>query len=617
MLACKETAVIHFFALGLAAIIGWRFQTTRKIPSAKIWLAALVAFIVTAVLLFTWGGQNWTALADLFRAIPNFAARAGGQGHEKPFWYYAHLFGGDWSGAAILVVVALGFFRIIHSPTSTARFILSIYALLICGIYSVIPYKTPWLALNFWLPLALLAGMAVEWLWLTFPKFSRRLMIFTSIMVIGILMAHDTRQWVFQMPADEKNPYAYAHTSEDLLRLPGRLEELARQNNLPNPHIAVVAADAWPLPWYLRKFSQVGFWQPGQDTGDANFFITTTDVSDKLAEQLKDFRPEFFGGPSGSPADSLGAAITGKTAMSETVIHTFNHSAMATQFQVRIANEDKIYAAQAAQAAFAVTDKLESCLSRFRANSEIAQIAQLQSGEKLRLSEPVFTCLEISKKMELATLGAFSVTAAVLKTQAIRPQWTLLKDEFSIRCDAGKLEFDLGAIGKGFALDRMAEELREWDCPVFLLVAGGSSIVAGDSPPETLGWSCGLGDNNSPERYWLKNCSLSGSGLAVKGSHIFDPRTGRTAQRQSRAWALADTGAESDALSTAAMVLPETEIADVVASNPNWLIFLSGDREQISFGTRPLPLRCEDTKIARMAEELTRFERKTQTVLIE
>jgi len=109
------------------------------------------------------------------------------------------------------------------------------------------------------------------------------------------LVAQDTRQRVFLNPVDEKNPYAYAHTSEDLLRLPGRLQELAQQNKIPNPRIAVVAADAWPLPWYLRKWSQVGFWQPGQETGPADFFITTADVTDTLTERLKDFRPEFFG----------------------------------------------------------------------------------------------------------------------------------------------------------------------------------------------------------------------------------------------------------------------------------------------------------------------------------
>ena len=270
-------------------------------------------------------------------------------------------------------------------------------------------------------------------------------------------------------------------------------------------------------------------------------------------------------------------------------INVFNHTAMATQFQVRIAGEERTYAAQAAQAAFALTDQLESCLSRYRANSDISQITQLAPGETLRLSEPVFACLEIARTMELATSGAFSVTAAAWKTRGATPLWSLLKDRCSIRCDAGKLEFDLGAIGKGFALDRLAELLREWDCPAFLLVAGGSSILAGEAPPGTPGWSCGLGENNSPERYWLKRCSLSGSGLAVKGRHILDPRTGGPAQRQDRAWALTPAAAESDALSTAAMVMSETEIAGVVAGRPDWLVFLQEAGKIRSFGTRILP----------------------------
>ena len=57
----------------------------------------------------------------------------------------------------------------------------------------------------------------------------------------------------------------------------------------------MVAKDAWPLPWYLRKLANVGYWQPGQTTGAADFFITPADVDGQLAEQLKAFRPEFFG----------------------------------------------------------------------------------------------------------------------------------------------------------------------------------------------------------------------------------------------------------------------------------------------------------------------------------
>ena len=253
-------------------------------------------------------------------------------------------------------------------------------------------------------------------------------------------------------------------------------------------------------------------------------------------------------------------------------IHVFHHTAMAAQFQVRLAGEEKTYAAQAAQAAFALTDELESKLSRFRANSEIAAIAQLAVGETLRLTESVFACLALAKKMEDATRGAFSITAAVLKTQAAKPAWAL--EDFTIRCVGGKLEFDLGAIGKGFALDRMAELLREWSCEKFLLVAGGSSILAGDAPAGTPGWSCGLGDDNSPQRFFLKHGSLSGSGLAVQGRHILDPRTGQSAQRQTRAWALTESAAESDALSTACMVLDEPGIAEMLALKKTWRIIL-------------------------------------------
>ncbi|HTB82493.1 MAG TPA: FAD:protein FMN transferase [Candidatus Sulfotelmatobacter sp.] len=269
-------------------------------------------------------------------------------------------------------------------------------------------------------------------------------------------------------------------------------------------------------------------------------------------------------------------------------IHVFKHHAMATHFEVRIAGGDKTYAAQAAQAAFAVTDELESKLSRFRANSEISHLAQLGVGETMRVSTPVFACLQLAKQMETATRGAFSICAAPGRAQKDFPKWLL--DNFSIRCESGKLEFDLGAIGKGFALDRMADNLREWSCPAFMLVAGGSSILAGDAPENTAGWSCGLGDDGSPQRFYLKNISLSGSGLSVKGAHIFDPRTGGAARRKNRAWALADRAAESDALSTACMVLDETEILQILAAEKTWLVFLEEENKNARpLGSRALP----------------------------
>jgi hypothetical protein len=70
---------------------------------------------------------------------------------------------------------------------------------------------------------------------------------------------------------------------------------MARRNGIATPRIAVIASDPWPMPWYLRHFNQVGFWQPGQKVADADFFITSTDAAKEYANQLREFRPEFFG----------------------------------------------------------------------------------------------------------------------------------------------------------------------------------------------------------------------------------------------------------------------------------------------------------------------------------
>jgi hypothetical protein len=113
--------------------------------------------------------------------------------------------------------------------------------------------------------------------------------------VAAALIAHDTRQRVFAHPADETNPYAYAQTSQDFLGLPAEIEELAHQDAIASPRIAVIASDPWPLPWYLRHFSEVGFWQPGQQAGPADFYITSSEAADQYGDQLQNFRPEFFG----------------------------------------------------------------------------------------------------------------------------------------------------------------------------------------------------------------------------------------------------------------------------------------------------------------------------------
>lgn len=295
LLACKETALIHFFALGVAAAAVWLVKLRERLPSLKIAVVALGVFVATGILLFTWFGRNWAALADLGRAVPHLAARAAGQGHEKPFGYYLGLFVPMFT---VFLPVVVGIYAAVCEARTGVRktgLWLAVYALVVFLIYSAIPYKTPWLALNLWLPLALLCGLGIEYLWLRFNGAIGRCIAILILAVILTVAGQQTKALAFDQPANEKNPLAYAHTVEDILRLPPRLEHLAKEENLSQPLIAVVAADPWPLPWYLRKFSRAGFWQPGQNPGAADFYITSSATAEKLGDKLKDRRPEFFG----------------------------------------------------------------------------------------------------------------------------------------------------------------------------------------------------------------------------------------------------------------------------------------------------------------------------------
>lgn len=304
MLACKETAFLHFLALAAAGLCFWLWNLRGKIPDSQGWLrvaaAAGASFLLLTVVFYSWFGSNWSALLALLHAGPSLFARAAGEGHQKPFWYFAQLLAGGWSGGAILALACIGFVVAFRRREHSPQGFLAFYALFLAAIYSLIPYKTPWLALNLWLPIALFVGLAMESIWGIPARQNALRAAIRACCILAVtggaaLIGHDTYQRVFANPAGENNPYAYAHTSEDLLGLPAEIEELARQDSIASPRIAVIAADPWPLPWYLRRFPQVGFWQPGQQAAKADFYITSSEAAEHYGDQLKSLHPDFFG----------------------------------------------------------------------------------------------------------------------------------------------------------------------------------------------------------------------------------------------------------------------------------------------------------------------------------
>ena len=273
--------------------------------------------------------------------------------------------------------------------------------------------------------------------------------------------------------------------------------------------------------------------------------------------------------------------------MSKRAIHCHRHECMATYWEVRLAHPDATYARQAARAAFAVADRLDGLLSRFREDSEVSQIRSLAPGEVLRISADTFHCLRLAAEMQTLTGGAFdpglgaqmdiqragaaATNAAAAAAFPVRGHLLMDPENFTVGVQNGPVALDLGAIGKGFALDRMAEELETWDVPRALLVAGGSSILALDGPEDAAGWEVSIAPSKTLR---LHRCAVGASGTAVKGAHILDPRTGHPVPGPYRAWALHPCAAVADALSTAWMLLGPDEIGQACRALPGTRAFI-------------------------------------------
>lgn len=272
----------------------------------------------------------------------------------------------------------------------------------------------------------------------------------------------------------------------------------------------------------------------------------------------------------------------------------FCHEAMATTYEVIMVHDDDRYARQAAAAAFDEVDRLEGELSRFIENSDITRINNLPANKPLRLGLDAFECLQLSSRIYAETKGAFDITIGSLlscwrnedgtpRTPSreelnLARQHTgtdlLLLDEseHTVQLSASPVQVDLGGVGKGYAVDRAAELLREWSIDIALISGGYSSVLALDAPADTKGWPLTLSNpDNRKEilaRPSLRGRAISGSGLQ-KGRHIIDPRTAQPVKGKLAAWASAPDAATADALSTAFMVMSPDEIRQYCSRHPD------------------------------------------------
>ncbi len=274
---------------------------------------------------------------------------------------------------------------------------------------------------------------------------------------------------------------------------------------------------------------------------------------------------------------------------------TFEHEAMATRFVVTIAGCEPPYAAQAAAAAFRDLDRLESELSRFVESSDVARANRLAENESTLIGPDLLDCLTLASGISTLTQHAFDVaylsdSGATRGTRAPSPRYALDATAHRLISLCPRLHLDLGAIGKGYALDRLAALLREWDVSSALLESGGSTVLALAAPPEGTGWPIRLGTGEHARTFSLVEMAAGASGIGVQGAHLIDPRSSRPASRRDRVWSFAPSAAAADALSTAFFVFSDDEIAAFCARESDIGAALEGECTPVRcLGATPPP----------------------------
>jgi len=320
--ATKETCIIAFGAIIGALILVWVSQSKRKdkrtspdFPGIKHLLLFLGTVILVSFLLYSSFFQNLRGILDSILAFGAYFSRAGEASiHSHPWYYYLKMLafskygtGPVWSEFLILALGFLGGIAAFCAKSKAGfnflfiRFI-SFYTLLTVVIFSLIPYKTPWNLLPFYIGFIVLAGHGAVFIIRAYKNLYFRGAI-VLVLALGVLhLGVQSYQANFKFYANPNNPYVYAHTSNDFFRLIKRIHELTPYHPDHNQMLIKVITnpdETWPLPWYLRSFGQVGYWQEVDTAGelsDVPIIISSFDKSKQIQSFLhNNYLSENFG----------------------------------------------------------------------------------------------------------------------------------------------------------------------------------------------------------------------------------------------------------------------------------------------------------------------------------
>jgi len=303
-----------------------------------------------------------------------------------------------------------------------------------------------------------------------------------------------------------------------------------------------------------------------------------------------------------APDSALDAATPGFGSGGDLI--NASRPAMGSYFEVRLGAHTP-GALELTERALDVIDALEQQMTVYRDDSEVSRINAHAHLGPVAVEEGLFRLLERAMAIGVATQGAYDVTAGALsvawgffrgpkrvpdpmtlaEARARTGQHHMILDPEgrTVAFDRPGVVINLGSIGKGYAIDRAIDVIRDHWWPTSALVHGGrSSLYALGSPPGRFGgrWEIALRNPFDPASplgvLRLRNRGMGTSGTAFQRfeadgriyGHILDPRTGVPAEGPASVTVLAPTAAEADALSTAFYLLGTEAAAAYVAEHP-------------------------------------------------
>ncbi len=152
--------------------------------------------------------------------------------------------------------------------------------------YTIIPYKTPWLALSFTLPMCIIGGYAVNEL-----AVSKQLLHKVLAGILGLLsvfiLTYQAYDLNFVRYDSDRMPYVYAHTTRGFLDLIGEIDRYAEKSGLgKEATIEIVSEDYWPMPWYTKDYSKANYHGKIVDANTSEMIVAGEKQRDELSERF-------------------------------------------------------------------------------------------------------------------------------------------------------------------------------------------------------------------------------------------------------------------------------------------------------------------------------------------